>query len=80
MRDTTTYDIFKEDLAGNPCWVESIEGLVAAVSEMEKLAANEPVRLFFVLCSNGKSRRAFASTPRRHVCELRTRQKSELKS
>jgi hypothetical protein len=50
MRDTTTYDLFKEDLAGNPCWVESIEGLVAAVSEMEKLAANEPCD-YFLFCA-----------------------------
>jgi hypothetical protein len=42
MRDMTRYDLFKEDLAGNPCWIESFEGLVAAVSEMERFAANEP--------------------------------------
>jgi hypothetical protein len=28
MRDMTRYDLFKEDLAGNPCWIESIEGFV----------------------------------------------------
>jgi hypothetical protein len=41
MRDRTRYDLFKEDLAGNPCWLESVEGFEAAVTEMEKFAANE---------------------------------------
>jgi hypothetical protein len=54
MRDTTTYDLFKEDLAGNPCWVESIEGLVAAVSEMEKFAANEACDYFLFCALTGK--------------------------
>jgi hypothetical protein len=32
MRDMTRYDLFKEDLAGNPCWIESIEGFVEAAA------------------------------------------------
>lgn len=55
MRDTTRfrYDLFKEDLAGNPCWIESVAGFVEAVSEMEKLAANEPCDYFLFCAQSG---------------------------
>jgi hypothetical protein len=53
MHDTTTYDLFKEDLAGNPCWIESVEGLVAAVSKMEKLAASQPCDYFLFCAQTG---------------------------
>jgi hypothetical protein len=50
MRDTTRYDLFKEDLAGNPCWIESVEGLVEAVIRMDEFAASEP-RDYFLFCA-----------------------------
>jgi hypothetical protein len=50
MHDTIRYDLFKVDLAGNPCWLESVEGFEAAVTEMEKFAANEPCE-YFVFCA-----------------------------
>ena len=55
MRDTTRYryDLFKEDLAGNSCWIESVEGFVAAVSEMEKFAASEPCDYFLFCAQTG---------------------------
>ena len=55
MRDTTRYryDLFKEDLAGNSCWIESIAGFVEAVSEMEKFAANEPCDYFLFCAQTG---------------------------
>jgi hypothetical protein len=53
MRDTTTYDLFKEDPAGNPCWIESVEGLTTAVSKMGKLAASEPCDYFLFCAQTG---------------------------
>ena len=55
MRDTTRYryDLFKEDLAGNPYWIESVEGLTTAVSKMEKLAASEPCDYFLFCAQTG---------------------------
>ena len=50
MRDTTRYDLFKKDPAGNSHWIESVEGIVAAVSQMEKFAASEP-RNYFLFCA-----------------------------
>jgi hypothetical protein len=55
MRDTTRYryDLFKEDLAGNPCWIESVAGFVEAVGEMERFAANEPCDYFLFCAQTG---------------------------
>jgi hypothetical protein len=55
MRDTARYryDLFKEDLAGNSCWIESVTGFVEAVSEMEKFAASEPCDYFLFCAQTG---------------------------
>jgi hypothetical protein len=50
MRDTTTYDLFKKDPAGNSHWIESVAGFVEAVIEIEKVAANEPCD-YFLFCA-----------------------------
>ena len=50
MRDTTTYDLFQEDLAGNACWIESVEGLVEAISATERFAAKMPCD-YFLFCA-----------------------------
>jgi hypothetical protein len=53
MRDMTRYDLFQEDLAGNACWIESVEGLVEAVSAMEKFAAKMPCDYFLFCAQTG---------------------------
>ena len=55
MRGTTRYryDLFKEDLAGNSCWIESVAGFVEAVGEMERFAATEPCGYFMFCAQTG---------------------------
>jgi hypothetical protein len=54
MRDTARYELFQEDLAGNACWIESVEGFVEAVSAMEKFAAKMPCDYFLFCAQTGK--------------------------
>ena len=42
MRDTTRYEIFKDDLPRSPRWLEAIDGLEQAMNRLEELATNDP--------------------------------------
>src|ERR1700751_5414909 len=42
MRDTSRYEIFKEDPPRSPRWLEAVEGLEQAMNRLEELAANDP--------------------------------------
>jgi hypothetical protein len=41
MRDTTRYEIFKDDPPGSPRWLEAVEGLEQAMNRLEELATND---------------------------------------
>jgi hypothetical protein len=42
MRDTTRYEIFKDDPPRSPRWLEAVEGLEQAMNRLEELATNDP--------------------------------------
>jgi hypothetical protein len=42
MRDTTRYEIFKDDPPKSPRWLEAVEGLEQAMNRLEELATNDP--------------------------------------
>jgi hypothetical protein len=50
IRETIRYEILKEDLEGNPCWIESVEGLEHATNRIEELAANDPSSDYYLYC------------------------------
>jgi hypothetical protein len=51
MRDTIRYDIFKDDSARNPSWLEAVDGLEEAMRRIEELAANDPCSDFYLYCN-----------------------------
>ena len=42
MRDTTRYEIFKDDPPRSPRWLEAVDGLERAMNRLEELATNDP--------------------------------------
>ena len=50
IRHTIRYEILKEDLEGNPCWIESAEGLEQATNRIEELAASDPSSDYYLYC------------------------------
>ena len=51
MRDTIRYEIFKDDSARNPSWLETVDGLEEAMRRIEELAANDPCSDFYLYCN-----------------------------
>ena len=56
MRDTIRYDIFRDDSARNPSWLEAVDGLEEAMRRMEELAANDPCSDFYLYCNQANKR------------------------
>jgi hypothetical protein len=54
MEHTITYDIFRNDSAGKPIWVEAIDGLEQAMNRMEEIAAADPTSDYFVYCTQAE--------------------------
>ena len=50
IRHTIRYEILKEDVEGNPCWIESAEGLEQATNRIEELAASDPSSDYYLYC------------------------------
>lgn len=66
MRDTIRYDIFRDDSARNPSWLETVDGLEEAMRRMEELAANDPCSDFYLYCNQANKliRRLRRTLPR----------------
>ncbi|MGA8143833.1 MAG: hypothetical protein WB987_08105 [Candidatus Acidiferrales bacterium] len=54
MHDAITYDIFRNDSAGNPVWVEAVDGLEQAMNRMENLAAGDASSDYFLYCTRAE--------------------------
>ena len=50
IRQTIRYEILKNDGEGNPCWLESVEGLEQATNRIEELAASDPSFDYYLYC------------------------------
>ena len=50
IRHAIRYEILKNDSEGNPCWLESVDGLEQATNRIEELAANEPSFEYYLYC------------------------------
>ncbi len=54
MEDAITYDIFRNDSAGKPIWVQAVNGLEQAMNQMEELAVGDPTSDYFLYCSQAE--------------------------
>jgi hypothetical protein len=54
QQDVITYDIFRDDPAGRPVWVEAVEGLEHAMNRIEELAASDPADYYLYCAQAGK--------------------------
>jgi hypothetical protein len=69
IRQTIRYEILKNDLEGNPCWLESVEGLEQATNRIEELAASDPSFDYYLYCVQADKfiRRLQRTSPRLDV-------------
>ena|SRR5215472_7651906 len=69
IRQTLRYEILKDDLEGNPCWIESVEGLEQATNRVEELAASDPSSEYYLYCVQADKliRRLHRTSPRSNV-------------
>jgi hypothetical protein len=69
IRQTIRYEILKNDLEGNPRWLESVEGLEQATNRIEELAASDPSFDYYLYCVQADKfiRRLQRTSPRLDV-------------
>ena len=61
--DEITYDVFKDDPAGGPLWIEAVRGLEQATSRMEGLATAEDCDYYLFCAQEGKIVRRSRKSP-----------------
>ena len=69
IRQMLRYEILKDDLEGNPCWIESVDGLEQATNRIEELAASDPSSEYYLYCVQADKliRRLHRTSPRSNV-------------
>ena len=77
IRQTIRYEILKNDVEGNPCWLESVEGLEQATNRIEELAASDPSFDYYLYCVQADKfiRRLRRTSPSADVLPSSARQK-----
>ena len=69
IRQKPRYEILKDDLEGNPCRIESVDGLEQATNRIEELAASDPSSEYYLYCVQADKliRHLHRTSPRSNV-------------
>lgn len=81
VRDTTRYEIFKDDPPRSPRWLEAVEGLEQAMNRIEELATHDPSSDYYLYSNpSGQAHKTFASyvTPPRRDAPRQVPEKDRL--